>query len=106
MLTNNGPSNGQQPERRDGEVRIDLGRVCATPGALAAVDEATITASLYRHAVGDWGDLDAVDKVENDRAVVHGGRLVSSFLAQNGTKFWIITEADRSATTVLLPEDY
>ena len=106
MLTNNGPSNGQQPERRDREVRVDLGRVCATPGALATVDVATLTASLHRHAAGDWGDLDAADKVENDRALVHGGRFVSSFLARDGTKFWIITEADRSATTVLLPEEY
>lgn len=62
--------------------------------------------SLYRHATGDWGNLDDVDKAENDRALVDGGRLVSSFLSLDGTKFWIITEADRSATTVLLPEEY
>ena len=59
-----------------------------------------------RHVVGDWGDLCAEDKQVNDQAVVGGMRILSAYQAANGTKFWIITEADRRTTTVLLPEDY
>jgi len=56
--------------------------------------------------LGDWGDLCDEDKKVNDRAVAEGSRILSAYQAVNSTKFWIITEADRSATTVLLPEDY
>lgn len=61
---------------------------------------------MRRHAKGDWGDLDVEDLQANDAALKSGGRLVSSYRTESGTKFWIITEADRSATTVLLPEEY
>ena len=106
MFAKNGPSNGQ-PERQDrGPVRVDLGRLCATPGALDAIDQATVLASLRRHVTGDWGNIDAEDKAANDQALLSGGRLVSSYLGKDGTKFWVITEADRSSTTVLLPEEY
>ncbi len=67
----------------------------------AADDAATI-----RHAAGDWGDVDEHDRRENEQSLDHGFRLFSVYHAADGTKFWIITEADRSATTVLLPEDY
>jgi hypothetical protein len=62
--------------------------------------------ALARHAGCDWGDCGAADWAENDFSVDKYLRLFSVYHDRNGTKFWIITEADRSATTVLLPEDY
>ena len=59
-----------------------------------------------QHQSGAWGELDAEDRQTNDQALVEGMRILSAYVAANGTKFWIITEADRSVTTVLLPEDY
>ena len=85
---------------------IKLGAVYTTPGALEKVPKAVIYAALSRHRHGDWGCLDPKDKASNDRAVKSGGRLFSAYLAPGGTKFWIITEADRSYTTVMLPTDY
>lgn len=66
---------------------------------------------LYRHLEGDWGDVDKHDKLANDEALKHGGRLFSSYRLDNGEKLWIITDAAddngvRHVTTVLLPEDY
>jgi hypothetical protein len=59
-----------------------------------------------RHARGDWGDVDAHDKRANDAAVKQGTRIVSAYVLDDGTRVWIITEADRSSTTILLPEEY
>ena len=78
----------------------------ATPGVLETVPRHEIFAALERHQRCDWGDVSPSDWKQNDYALKHGLRLLSSYQAENGTKFWIITEADRSATTVLLPEDY
>jgi hypothetical protein len=61
---------------------------------------------MARHVSGDWGELDDEDKQSNEEALKDGSRLLSAYLDRNNVKFWIITEADRSATTVLLPEDY
>jgi len=61
---------------------------------------------LSRHTRGDWGDVDELDRRENERSLVHGFRLLSAYTLISGTKIWIITEADRSVTTVLLPEEY
>jgi hypothetical protein len=61
---------------------------------------------LARHAIGDWGDLEPTDVAENEHSVAHGFRLLSSYQTSAGEKLWIITEADRSATTLLLPEEY
>jgi hypothetical protein len=85
-----------------------LGQVVATPGALAALERAKQTATLFldRHANGDWGELDQSDVDENEYSVAHGFRLLSSYQTNAGEKLWIITEADRSATTLLLPEEY
>ena len=83
-----------------------LGQTVATPNALRHLTHADMLAGLKRHAAGDWGDLDDEDRHTNDRALQHGGRLFSAYHAMDGTKFWIITEADRSSTCVLLPEDY
>jgi hypothetical protein len=62
--------------------------------------------ALRRHARGDWGEVGVEDQRANDRAVQDGGRLLSAYSTKTNVKFWIITEADRSATTVLLPEEY
>jgi hypothetical protein len=85
---------------------FQLGQLVATPNALEHVPNEEIMASLKRHAQCDWGDLDAEDKKANDHAFAHGERLFSAYLSTAKVKFWIITEADRSITTVLLPEDY
>lgn len=61
---------------------------------------------LYRHALGDWGDMAQEDAAANDAALQNGDRLLSAYQFEDGFKVWIITEADRSATTILLPEDY
>lgn len=85
--------------------KFDLGRLVATPNALAQVSHEEILASLSRHVRGDWGDCCPDDKAANDAALTDGTRLFSVYHT-NQTKFWIITEWDRSVTTVLLPEDY
>ena len=63
-------------------------------------------AYLVRHIAGDWGDVGEHDRRENELSLVRGFRLLSAYTLNSGTKIWIITEADRSATTVLLPEEY
>lgn len=92
--------------------RFPLGRLVATPGALTKVANARMRACLVRHAQGDWGDVDADDKRANDYDLTHGGRLLSVYAidparpAEGDNRFWIITEADRSSTCVLLPDEY
>ena len=85
-----------------------LGQIVATPGALAALERAkqTPTCFLARHAIGDWGELEPTDMAENEYSVAHGFRLLSSYQTDAGERLWIITEADRSATTLLLPDEY
>jgi hypothetical protein len=85
-----------------------LGRILATPGALEAMEEAgeTPASFLERHLRGDWGELDAEDIRENEFSLANGFRLLSSYRLSNGTKIWVITEADRSCTTLLLPSEY
>jgi hypothetical protein len=80
----------------------------ATPGALAAFERAKQppTCFLDRHAIGDWGELEPTDVAENKYSLIHGFRLLSSYTTEAGEKIWIITEADRSATTLLLPGEY
>lgn len=88
---------------------FDLGRVVGTPGAVVALIENDVDASelVMRHALGFWGDLEPEDRLENERALDRGGRILSAYtLATTGTKVWVITEADRSVTTLLLPEEY
>jgi hypothetical protein len=86
---------------------LPLGRVVATPGALKLLSEAGENPFCYltRQASGDWGDLDEYDRRENERSLKHGWRIVSSYPVGDKT-LWIITEADRSITTILLPEEY
>lgn len=90
---------------------FELGQVVATPGALEALDAATpggllVQTYLDRHSTGDWGDLDDDDKRQNNMAVIDGSRIFSAYKLSTGAKIWVITEADRSSTTILLPEEY
>jgi hypothetical protein len=89
-------------------IRFSPGSVVATPGALEALRASgdDPLAYLVRHIAGDWGELDEHDHRENELSLEHGWRLLSAYTLNSGTKIWIITEADRSATTVLLPEEY
>jgi hypothetical protein len=89
-----------------GSALFDLGKIVSTPTALEAVPREEISTALSRYAQGDWGELDDDDKIANKRAFETGGRLLSAYKTKSGTKFWIITEADRFVTTILLPEDY
>ena len=85
-----------------------LGQLVATPGAIQAMAAAgqEPAALISRHRRGDWGDLGQDDKRANDRALIEGDRVLSAYILPDRTKLWIITEADRSATTILLPEEY
>jgi hypothetical protein len=85
-----------------------LGRIVATPGALAALERAKQPPACFvsRHAIGDWGELEPADVAENESSVAHGFRLLSRYRTDAGDRLWIITEADRSVTTLLLPEEY
>ena len=100
-------SNNPQP-------RFSLGKLVATPGALEALESNRQNAGTFlsRHQLGDWGDMCDADKQSNDLATAHEGdpgrqqRVLSSYSLENGATIWIITEWDRSTTTVLLPNDY
>jgi len=84
-----------------------LGALVTTPGVLAKdpyVEE--IVMALWRHITGDWGDLDQEDKAANDWALQTGERILSAYHLTSGEKIYIITEADRFCTTILLPEEY
>ena len=83
-----------------------MGRLLATPAAIAAINGDELVNALDRHLSGDWGDVCAEDRSQNNRALKTGARLLSVYHTAAKVKFWIITEADRSATTVLLPSDY
>src|SRR4051794_13306634 len=86
--------------------KFPAGQIVITPTAIDALPRQDIHAALARHLQGDWGDVCDHDRGENETALIQGFRLFSVYHAGNGTKFYIITEADRSVTTILLPEDY
>ncbi len=88
--------------------RFEPGAVVATPGALAMLARHGKGAGEYmaRHLSGDWGDLGAFDRRENRRALRTGARLLSAYAVSQSETLWIITEADRSSTCLLLPEEY
>ena len=98
----------------DARPKFELGRIFATPSAVEALERARVTpeALLARHAAGDWGIVNREDAAANELALTRSLRLVSSYVvsaagAQNGGDvIWIVTEADRSATTLLLPGEY
>ena len=86
--------------------KFHLGLIVATPQALAVLSTEDILAALRRHVSGDWGDLDAHDRDANERALLKGERLLSVYRSAGGVRFYVITERNRTLTTVLLPEDY
>lgn len=86
--------------------RFNLGRLLITANAQARLEDTDVHDAIHRHAAGDWGDVDEEDRQENELSVQQGFRLLSVYTDRNHVKFWILTEADRSATTVLLPDDY
>jgi len=95
----------QQTERKP---LFDLGQLVATPGALTALEKSGQNAMefLSRHVSGDWGELPKEDQDENRFSLAKGFRLLSGYRTTAGDKLWVITEADRSVTTILLPEEY
>jgi hypothetical protein len=87
---------------------FSLGHVVATQAVLKRVlerSELNLAVLLHRHVTGDWGDMGEEDRRSNDEAVRAGARIFSSY-GEGDERVWIITEADRSSTTILLPEDY
>jgi hypothetical protein len=90
------------------ETLFPLGRTYSTPGALETLSESaqSVAEFLNRHQRGDWGDLGEEDKRENDFSVDKRLRIFSAYHTSKGVKLWVITEADRSSTTILLPSEY
>lgn len=83
--------------------KLTLGQLQITPGAADVLSYNDIHSAITRHAIGDWGDLGSEDWELNNEAVRNGFRVMSSYQSGKGRKFWIITESDRSVTTILLP---
>lgn len=86
-------------------MRFPLGRIVATPGAIETIGHEGCMVLIRRHVGGDWGELDGHDRRANERALRDGERLFSSYATASG-KVWVVTEADRSSTCVLLPSEY
>lgn len=87
-------------------VHIPLGKVVITASAQEVLSDMDVDTAIARHRSCDWGEVSKADQRENNRALKNGERILSAYTSSGGTRFWIITEADRSHTTVLLPEDY
>jgi hypothetical protein len=85
-----------------------LGQIVATPGILSALERNSQTPAEFigRHLLGDWGTLCPEDRMANEEALSQGLRLLSAYPLHDGERIWVITEADRSVTTALLPEEY
>lgn len=88
------------------DLKFKLGHLVSTTKAAAQIPHREIDNAIRRHAVGDWGDLCEEDVATNEYSLKHEGRLMSVYKTDTDITFWIITEWDRSVTTVLLPEDY
>ena len=86
--------------------KFSLGRIVMTESASQTLSPNDIATALLRHARGDWGDVCAEDRDANESALWDGGKLFSAYHDRKGVRFWIITEADRNTTTVLMPDDY
>lgn len=86
--------------------KFRLGKIVSTPNALNQLTQDDILLAIQRHQAGDWGDVDEDDQKENELSLQQGLRLFSVYHSATGVKFWLTTEADRSHTTVLMPEDY
>ena len=92
------------PEPRN--ARFRMGRLMLTPNAMQFLSPGDVIEALCRHLHGDWGDVDEMDQRANELSLREDGRLFSVYHTEEMARFWIITEADRSATTVLMPGDY
>jgi hypothetical protein len=88
------------------KAKLRLGRIVMTHNAMNCLSEEDIFRAIQRHQAGDWGDVPEKDRSANDHALVSSTRILSAYRTPHGITFWLITEADRSTTTVLLPEDY
>jgi hypothetical protein len=90
------------------EPKFDPGTVVATSGAIGAMRDAKLEpiSLLTRHVRGDWGEVGAEDARENDLSVDQGLRILSAYALSTGVKVWVLTEADRSSTCILLPDEY
>ncbi len=99
---------GESEQERKPEPLFELGEIVGTPGAIQALIEAEKNPVdlLLRHVTGDWGDLVDEDKKENELSIKEGFRILSAYHLETGAKVWVITEWDRSVTTILLPEEY
>ena len=88
--------------------KFSLGRLAATPGALEAMEASGQTAEFFfaRHASGDWGEVNEEDQKLNDEALAHSDRILSAYRTLKGVRLWVVTEADRSSTVALLPQEY
>jgi len=86
-------------------VSFPLGRIVATPSIIEMLSNTEILNMIRRHSIGDWGELSQKDKKANDEALLYGNRILSSYKTKTG-KVWIITESDRSATTILFASEY
>ena len=86
--------------------KFALGQILITPRAKVRLEPKDVITALGRHKSGDFGDVCEEDKALNEEAVETGDRILSAYIDRNGIKFWIITEWDRSATTILLPSEY
>jgi hypothetical protein len=87
-------------------MKFQTGQLVITPTALETVPADEILTALDRHIRADWGDVTPADRDENNFSLQEGFRILSAYHTAIGEKFWLITEADRSVTTVLLPSDY
>jgi len=94
--------------RSPAPICLPLGRIVATPGALDCLERhaANAAALLWRHQHGDWGELSPEDWQQNDRSATQGMRVLSNYPLASHERLWVITEADRSVTTLLLPSEY
>jgi hypothetical protein len=88
------------------KAQFRLGRLLGTPGAVERISDSEMLRALERHVSGDWGNVCPEDAEANEAAVHERARFLSAYTTEDGVRFWIITEADRSVTTVLLPEEY
>lgn len=105
MGVENKPQSGREEQPSP---QFKLGQIVATPGAIQSLQIAELDPLnlLSRHVTGDWGDLVDEDKEANERALKEGSRVFSSYMLETGQKVWVITEWDRSVTTLLLPHEY
>jgi hypothetical protein len=92
-------------------IKLSLGELYLSDGietllTTKALHREDLESALRRHAYGDWGDIPPEDKEENELSLENGYRILSAYTDRLGIRFWIITEADRSATTILLPDEY